>query len=169
MQKNFRFAVVATVWLVLMGWSSQSQAQDPTQDSDIMKAMMSKIRDVENLDTFVNENKTLREENTTLKTQLASLTKSVNELTQQLAQQKEVLQRQLLQLPSFEVKSKIIGNGTAMAVLDSSGKQYRIREATELSVQAADGIWVLMRVEKISKDFIELSFPEMSRRLFLYD
>jgi hypothetical protein len=45
----------------------------------------------------------------------------------------------------------------------------RVRNKMELSVPVSEGVWVLMRVENISKDQIELSFPEMARTIFLYD
>ncbi len=165
--------IVFCVAVCLLGVANptfaQEAVQDPTKDSDVITATMAKIRDVEKLDSFQTENTALKEQNQLLQRDLASLTKNVADLSQQLAQQKELLQRQLLQMPTFTVKSKVIGNGMEMAVLQSGDKTIRIRSNTELSVPVSEGVWVLMRVEKISKDLIELNFPEMSRVLYLYD
>lgn len=166
-----RMALILCGWLACQGGmlANAQEVQDPTQQSSVIKETMAKIREVEKLDAYIAENSSLKETNKGLSQQLASLTKQVNELTQQLAQQKELLQRQLLQMPSFEVKSKIIGAGKETAVLQTGNKMIRIRSDTELSVPVSEGVWVLMRVEKISKDFIQLSFPEMARTIYLYD
>ena len=45
----------------------------------------------------------------------------------------------------------------------------RIRDGKTLSVQVADGVWVLMEVRKISKESIEIHFPELQRDIVIYD
>jgi hypothetical protein len=163
-------AFILVLWLCLLPTSVQAQEiQDPTQQSNVIKETMAKIRDVEKLDSYISENTELKTQNKMLQEQLASLSKQVADLTLQLSQQRELLQRQLLQIPNFEVKSKIIGVGKETAVLQTGEKLIRIRNDTELSVPVSDGVWVLMKVEKISKDFIQLNFPEMSRTIYLYD
>ena len=56
-----------------------------------------------------------------------------------------------------------------MALLKSKDTVIRIRDKTEMSVTVADGVWVLMQVKNISKDMIELYFPELERTVYLYD
>ena len=56
-----------------------------------------------------------------------------------------------------------------MAVLQFGEKSIRIRMGIEMDVPVADGVWTLMKVEKISIDFIELTFPELERKIVLYD
>ena len=143
--------------------------QDPTAQSDVIQKTMSKIREVEKLDTYIEQNKALKATNEQLKKELASIKKQVAKLTTDLTQQTAKLRKQLLQMPTFEVKSKILGGGREMAILQSKDRSYRIRLNTEMSVAVADGIWVLMQVKKISKDMIELHFPELERTVYLYD
>jgi|GEM_PF-1513414 len=166
--------LTALLLCIVVSMASTSVAQDPaltdpTRESEAIRDTMAKIKEVEKLDSYVNENTALKEQNKTLLGQLADLTKQVQALTSQLAEQKEQLQKQLLQMPAFTVKSKIIGNGVELAVLETGGKTIRIRNQMELSVSVSDGVWVLMRVENISKEVIELNFPEMARTIFLYD
>ncbi len=56
-----------------------------------------------------------------------------------------------------------------MALLKSKDTVIRIRANTEMSVPVTDGVWVLMQVKKISRDMIELYFPELERTVYLYD
>jgi hypothetical protein len=152
--------------------ASTSQAQekkDPTSESDIIIQTLAKIRDVERLDTFVAQNKALVEENKKLKADVASINKQITKLTKDLAEQTAMLRKQLLQMPTFEVKSKILGYGQSMALLKSKDAVIRIRDKTKMSVTVADGVWVLMEVKNISKDMIELYFPELERTVYLYD
>ncbi len=100
---------------------------------------------------------------------MLSINKQVAELTKELADQQAKLRKQLLQMPSFELKAKVIGNGEGMAILKSKERYFRIRTDTKMSVPVADGVYVLMHVKKISKEVIELHFPELERDLFLYD
>jgi hypothetical protein len=72
-------------------------------------------------------------------------------------------------MPSFEVKAKVMGNGRVMAILQYQDKTVRIRANTKMSIRVADGVYVLTEVTKISKDVIELHFPELDRDLYLYD
>jgi hypothetical protein len=79
------------------------------------------------------------------------------------------LRKQLLQMPTFNVQSKIINGSQSAAILKSKDTVIRIRNKTQLSVPVSDGVWVLMQVRNISKDMIELYFPELERTVYLYD
>lgn len=148
---------------------AQKAKQDPTAPSDMIQKTISKIRDVERLDAFLEQNKALQAENNKLKGEVASIKKQIAKLTQDLAQQTAKLRKQLLQMPTFQVQSKILGGVRSMALLKSKDKVIRIRANTEMSVTVADGVWVLMQVKKISKEMIELHFPELERTVYLYD
>ena len=143
--------------------------QDPTSESDIIKQTMSKIKDVEKLDNYIAQNKQLTETNKKLQAQIASISKQVAILTKDLADQQAKLRKQLLEMPSFEVKAKVLGNDRDMAILKFKDSSIRIRKDTKISVPVSDGVYVLMHVTKITKDVIELHFPELERDLFLYD
>ena len=145
------------------------EKKDPTAASDVIQQTLSKIRDVERLDTFVEQNKALVEENKKLKADIASINKQIAKLTKDLTDQTAMLRKQLLQMPTFEVQSKIIGDSLGMALLKSKDTVIRIRDKTKMSVTVADGVWVLMEVKNISKDMIELYFPELERTVYLYD
>ncbi|QEG23105.1 coiled-coil domain-containing protein [Mariniblastus fucicola] len=163
------FAFIVSAFLV-DGTALQAQEkQDPTAASDVIKATLSKIRDVERLDAFVEQNNQLKAENATLKKNIADIQKQLAKLTRDLADQTVKLRRQLLQMPIFQVQSKVIANGNSMAILKSKDTIIRIRTNTEMSVPVADGVWILMEVKKISKDMIELNFPELGRTVYLYD
>ena len=159
---------------LMLTWGIPSSAaaqekKDPTDQSEVIKQTLSKIRDVERLDTFVQQNAALVEENKKLKADIASINKQLAQLTKDLADQTANLRRQLLQMPTFEVQSKILGYNGSMALLKTKDTLIRIRDNTEMSVPVADGVWVLMQVKKISKDMIELHFPELERTVYLYD
>ncbi len=149
--------------------TAQDKKVDPTAPSDVIAETLSKIRDVERLDAFVEQNKALKAENVKLKADVASIQKQIAKLTKDLEQQKAKLRKELLQMPTFQVQSKVIGGGRSMALLKSKDTVIRIRNNTEMSVPVADGVWVLMQVKKISKDMIELFFPELERTVYLYD
>ena len=63
----------------------------------------------------------------------------------------------------------MVRNGQGMALLQTKDRTIRIRLETEMSVAVADGVYVLMQVKKISREMIELYFPELERELYLYD
>lgn len=160
------------VALVFFGGSAaqaQEEKQDPTAASDVIKATLSKIRDVERLDAFVEQNSQLTAENRALKKSIAEIQKQLTKLTRDLADQSVKLRKQLLQMPNFQVQSKLIASGRSMAILKSKDTILRIRTDTEMSVPVADGVWILMQVKKISKDMIELHFPELGRTVYLYN
>ena len=164
--------LTAAFCAIQFGLATTAQAQetkDPTAQSDVIQQTLSKIRDVERLDTFVAQNLALKEENKQLKASIASIQKQVTKLTKDLADQTALLRKQLLQMPTFEVQSKILGNSQGMALLKSKDTVIRIRDKTKMSVTVADGVWVLMEVKNISKDMIELYFPELERTVYLYD
>jgi seryl-tRNA synthetase len=162
-------------YLVLMGLlsgSAQLIAQsktDPASATPIINETLGKIRNVEQLDKFIAENTKLKNENKGLKVQLASLGKQVAKLTNDLKKENERMKKQLLQLPTFELKSKIVGENNAIAVFKQGEKYLRVRQGTKMSVLVKDGVWVLMHVEKISKDVIELKFPELDKSIIFYD
>ena len=120
------------------------EKQDPTAPSDVIQQTLSKIRDVEQLDTFVQQNQALQAENNKLKESIASIQKQIKKLTKDLAEQTAKLRKQLLQMPTFEVQSKILGGGRSMALLKTKESVIRIRDNTEMSVPVSEGVWVLM-------------------------
>ena len=61
----------------LAATSQAQEKQDPTAASDVIQKTLSKIRDVERLDTFVQQNKALVEENKKLKADIASINKQI--------------------------------------------------------------------------------------------
>ncbi len=169
--KFFNIFALSILFVVMQTGAlcGQESGEDPATDTNIIKETLGKIREVENLDKYISENNSLKSENKNLKSQLASLTKQVAKLTQDLATQQERLRKQLLQLPNFEVKSKLVGASKSMAVLQFGEKFVRIRKGIEMDVPVADGVWTLMKVENISTEFIQLTFPELERTIVLYD
>lgn len=145
------------------------EKQDPTAPSTVIEQTLSKIRDVEKLDTFVQQNAVLVQENKKLKAEIASIQKQIAKLTKDLELQTTNLRKQLLQMPTFNVQSKIINGNRSAAILQSKNTIIRIRTNTQLSVPVSDGVWVLMQVKNISKEMIELYFPELERTVYLYD
>jgi predicted nuclease with TOPRIM domain len=160
---------VGALPLFLSANSLAQDKQDPTAQSDVIKQTISKIKEVEKLDSYIAQNAQLTATNKQLQGQIASINKQVAALTKELADQQAKLRKQLLQMPSFELKAKVIGNGQGMAILKSKERYFRIRSDTKMSVPVADGVYVLMEVKEISKEVIELHFPELERDLFLYD
>ena len=166
----FLFVVVASLGSAL-DLAAQDKKKDPTVDSDVIKKTMSKIREVEKLDAYVAQNKQLVDANKALQKQIASINKQVAKLQKDLAGQQAKLRKQLLQMPSFKVKAKIIGNGKNMALLQMKSQERPLLITSEVpvSIQVSDGVYLLMQVKKISKNAIELHFPELERDLFLYN
>ena len=148
---------------------AHGQENDPTAQSDVINKTLSKIRDVERLDSFVEQNKALKAENAKLKADLASIKKQLDKLTADFAQQNVTIRKQLLQMPTFQVLSKVISGSSSMALLKMKTTNLKVKANTKLSVPVADGTWVLMEVREISKDMIVLYFPELQREVFLYD
>jgi len=147
----------------------QQELQDPASDSKVIEETLSKIRQVAELEKYLSENKTLKDANKQLMQQIASLDKQVKKLTQELKAENERLRKQLLELPTFEIKSKVVGGRSSLAVLQFGEKTIRIRQGIKMDVPVADGVWTLMKVLEISNDFIELEFPELDRKVVLYD
>jgi hypothetical protein len=143
--------------------------EDPASDTPIISETLGKIKEVENLDKYIAANAQLTEDNKVLREQIAGLTVQVQKLTQDLLIENERLRKQSLELPDFTVKARIFSSTSAMAVLQYGEKTIRIREGTRLSVPIPSGIWVLMEVQKISKDTIELRFPELERDIVIFD
>ncbi len=172
-------------WLVLLaavvtaGWGDTAVAQDPPpaaaekQDpatpSDIITQTLLTIRGVDNLNRYIEENKSLVTENQTLKQQLASLNAEVAKLTKMVQAQTEQLKTPLLTLPEFKIKSKVVGNGGGQAILEIDGKSIRIRENVKMSLPLPNGVWALIQVQKISKDMVEINFLELNRVVTIYD
>ncbi len=166
-----RWLLSIAVVITLTGFSGVVSAQenDPTAKSDIINKTLSKIRDVEKLDGFVEQNELLKKENQQLKAELASIKKQLAKLTADFEQQNAKIRKQLLQTPTFQVLSKVISGPSSMALLKTSTTQLRVKANTKLSVPVSEGAWVLMEVREISKDMIVLYFPELEREVFLYD
>ena len=95
--------------------------------------------------------------------------KQVTQLTEEIKTSNETLRKQLLTLPEFKVKSKLVGKSSAIAVLDMGGKLVRIRDKVKMSVPVENGVWTLMEVQKITKDVIELKFTELDRVITIYN
>ena len=169
--KMLSFSLMGLLTLVVAGSAQEKKDEnkDPTAKTNIMEETLSKIRNVDQLDKFQKENATLKTQNKTLKGQVASLTKQVQKLTNDLKVENERMKKQLLQLPSFRLKSKVVGAQRSIALLQHGDRTLKIRDNTEMSVLVKDGVWVLMRVEKITKETIELKFPELDRTIILYD
>ncbi|MFT5301453.1 MAG: hypothetical protein ACI87E_001936 [Mariniblastus sp.] len=168
-----RIAIIALTFILLpfsfVTTAESQERKDPTADSDVIEKTLSKIRDVERLDAFLEQNKVLTAANKALLAELASIKVQIAKLNKDMTEQTAKLRRQLLQMPTFEVQSKILGGARNMALLKSKDKVIRIRDKTVMSVAVTDGVWVLMQVENISIDMIQLYFPELDRRVYLYD
>lgn len=160
-------AVFVSAGACSSAWAQEEE--DPASDSKVIEETLSKIRQVEDLEKFIGENSTLKAQNAELKKQIASLDQQVKKLTQELKVENERLRKQLIELPTFQIKSKLVGSTRAMAVLQFGEKSLRIRQDIEMSVPVTSGVWTLMKVIKISNDFIELEFPELERTVILYD
>lgn len=166
--------VLSVLVFFFIAWVSSScfcigqQKKDPTAQTKVIQETLAKIRDVEKLDTYIEANKELKKQNALLQKSLRDLTGKVNKLTVQLRQQQESLRKQLLQMPKFQVQSKILGKVVSMAILESNSRTILIRSNTTMSVPV-NNVWVLMEVRKITKDMIELYFPELKRSVFLND
>ena len=63
--------VVLAVFAGLPSLGQGQEKKDPTNQSEVIKQTLSKIRDVERLDTFVQQNNALKEENKKLKADIA--------------------------------------------------------------------------------------------------
>ena len=119
--------VLGIVQIHLATNATAQEKQDPTEASDVIQQTLSKIRDIEKLDTFVQQNQALKEENKKLKSSIASIQKQVTQLTKDLAEQTAKLRKQLLQMPTFQVQSKVLSDGRGMAILKSKDTVIRIR------------------------------------------
>lgn len=164
---NFCLAVSALFFVIPAGIAVAQD--DPASDTPIISETLNKIKEVENLDKYIAANAQLTEDNKVLREQIAGLTVQVQKLTQDLLIENERLRKQSLELPEFTVKARIFSSTSSMAVLQYGEKSIRIRQGTSLSVPIPSGIWVLMEVEKISKDTIELRFPELERDIVIFD
>ena len=169
MVRTFSLLFVLALIVALPESASGQEKKDPTAPSDIINETLAKIRDVEKLDTFIQQNNTLKAENQKLKADVAKIKQELAKITKDLTEQAAKLRKQLLQMPTFQVQSKVLGNGRNMALLKTKETVIRIRTDTEMSVPVAEGVWVLMQVKNISKDMIELYFPELERTVYLYD
>lgn len=170
MNRNAITPLLCLITISLLCWSSVTVAQetDPTKKSDMIKTTMSKIRDVEKLDTFIAQNNTLKQENAKLKSEVASIKKQLTKLQADLKQQDVKIRKQLLQMPTFQVQSKVISGKNSVAYLKTKDTLLRVRSNMKMSVPISDGVWVLMDVKEISKDMIVLEFPELERTVYLY-
>lgn len=166
--QSLGIGLIVVVICASMGVTVSAQ-DDPATQSSLMEETLKTIKEVENLNQYIAENKALKDTNKGLQGQIASLSKQVKQLTQQLKTSTETTRKQLLALPEFKVKSKLVGKTSAIAVLDMGGKVVRIRDKVEMSVPVVNGAWTLMRVEKITKDVIELKFIELDRTITIYN
>ncbi len=161
--------VAIVVLLASNAIAQEKKKVDPAAKTDVMKQTLNKIKNVQQLDKYIAENGKLKAENKTLKGQIATLSKQVAKLTNDLKKENERMKKQLLQLPSFKLKSKIVSKRSSLALLEDGDRTIRVRNGTERSVLVKPGVYVLMKVEKITTDGIVLHFPELDRRITLYD
>lgn len=171
---NFRLAISLAIAIMFLSVAPSAHAQDrnnqdPTAESDVISETLKTIKEIEKLDTYLAQNKTLIEANKALTAQIAILTKQVAELTKQVATQNDSIRKQLLSLPPLVVHSKIIGPNSSMAVIGFGETSIRIRSDMKMTVPVQNGIWTLMEVDKITKDIIELNFTELGRVITIYD
>ena len=157
-----------TLLFAMTGQVGLSQ-DDPATQTTVMEETLKTIKEVEKLNQYIESNQALTTQNKELNGQIASLSKQVQELTAQIQTSNETLRKQLLSLPEFKVKSKMVSKSGAIAVLEMGTKIVRIRDKVEMSVPVENGVWTLMRVEKITKDVIELKFLELDRIITIYN
>ena len=79
------------------------EKQDPTAPSTVIEQTLSKIRDVEKLDTFVQQNAVLVQENKKLKAEIASIQKQIAKLSKDLE-----LQTNEMNLPFPEARERLM-------------------------------------------------------------
>ena len=143
--------------------------KDPTAKTNLITETLNKIQNVDQLDRFVKENSTLKAQNKKLQQQIASLNKQVSKLQNDLKVENERMKKQLLQLPSISLKSMVVGANRSVALLQHGERTIRVRDdSPPISVQVRDGVFVLMKVKKISKDGVVLYFEELEREITLY-
>lgn len=169
---NRFLTICLSVFVLFTAWGNVSvslgQENDPTANSQMIDKTISKIRDVERLDTFIQQNNALKAENAKLKQSVASIQQQLTKLKKELEQQNAKLRKQLLQMPTFQVMSKVLAGNRSVAYLKTKSTLLRVRSNMSLSVPVSDGVWVLMKVKEISKDMIVLEFPELERTIYLY-
>lgn len=165
---NILLYLSVLVLAVIFTTPTMGQENDPTAKSDILNKTISKIRDVERLDTFIQQNKVLQDENKKLKQTIASIQKELTKIKATINQQELKIRKQFEKMPTFQVQSKVISGKNSVAYLKTQETSLRIRANSEMSVPVKGGGWVLMKVKEISKDMIVLEFPELERTLYLY-
>ncbi len=149
--------------------AQDNQDADPTAESDVIQETLKTIKEVERLNEYIAQNKSLLESNKNLVAQIAILTKQIADLTKQVATQNDSIRKQLLSLPPLVVRAKVIGPTSSMAVIGFGDTSIRIRSEMKMNVPVQNGIWTLMEVNKITKDVIELNFTELGRVITIYD
>lgn len=174
--KLLQTMIMGVAAFFLFGAAAASGQDDPATQSNLIEETLKTIKEVENLNQYIAKieelqkaNKSLNETNKGLQGQIASLGKQVAQLTEEVKTSNETLRKQLLTLPEFKVKSKLVGKSSAIAVLDMGGKLVRIRDKVKMSVPVENGVWTLMEVQKITKDVIELKFTELDRVITIYN
>jgi FtsZ-binding cell division protein ZapB len=176
MKLNRISAIGAVAVSLFATGSAFSQDDDPATQSSLMEETLKTIKEVESLNAYIAQigelkkaNQNLQEANKGLQGQIASLGKQVTQLTAEIKTSNETLRKQLLLLPEFKVKSKLVGKNGAVAVLMMGENIVRIRDKIKMSVPVQDGVWTLMEVQKITKDVIELNFIELDRVITIYN
>lgn len=174
--KSIRQITFGIFVVALLFTGTVSAQDDPATQSSLIEETLKTIKEVENLNQYIAQieelrkaNGSLKESNKKLQGQIASLGKQVGQLTEEIKTSNETLRKQLLTLPEFKVKSKLVSRSSAIAVLDMGGKLVRIRDKVKMSVPVENGVWTLMEVQKITKDVIELKFTELDRVITIYN
>ncbi len=176
LMKLFRELALGVFVVSLMTAGTAIAQDDPATQSNLIEETLKTIKEVESLNQYIAQiaelqkaNGSLQEANNALQGQIASLGKQVGQLTEEVRTSNETLRKQLLTLPEFKVKSKLVSGSSAIAVLDMGGKLVRIRDKVKMSVPVENGVWTLMEVQKITKDVIELKFTELDRVITIYN
>ena len=174
--KPIRIIAISCLALVSLTAGSVLAQDDPATQSNLIAETLKTIKEVENLNAYMTQieelkkaNGSLQQANKGLQGQIASLGKQVAQLTAQIKTSNETLREQLLTLPDFKVKSKLVGKTSAIAVLEMGDNVVRIRDKMKMNVPAENGVWTLMEVQKITKDVIELNFIELDRVITIYN
>lgn len=165
--------LAVAIGVFVFGWSghlaAQEEGQDPASDTKIIEETLGKIRDIERLDELLAANQQLAEQNKDLQKQIGELKQQVTQLTNELKLENERLRKQQIRLPEFVAKSRVIGTFGAVATIEFGDRQIRLREGLKMTIPIADDAWTLMEVQKITKDAIEIQFPELDRQITIHD
>ena len=167
------------------------ELKDPTQPSKLIQETKEKIRNVEQYDKLKRDFDKLvvdkSEMESKLNNQIDELTKEKDNLQTEIANLKADFAKQLaemrnalkamqteekvqkeIRLPEIEVKSKAIGDFQSIVTLSINGKSayFQQGEMTKISIDGQKA--TAMVVKSISRNLVEIDFPELNRSLALH-